>query len=229
AYDLFLKWQGSNWQRPRYIAVRQLPFIPKEREIDDVIAGCNNEIALFLQIGKDTGARAGEIYSLQWIQIDFESRTINITAEKGSNPRIFRISNKLFDILSQFPKKDQQIFKRYLTLNNLRRSYERQRNRMGHKLGNPRLQRVTFHTLRHWKGTMEYHKTKDILHVMQVLGHKNIKNTLLYVQLEKALFDEETEYISKVAKAPHEIQSLIEQGFEFVCSSEDLKFFRKRK
>jgi len=30
---------------------------------------------------------------------------------------------------------------------------------------------------------MEYHKTKDILHVMQMLGHKNIMNTLKYTQL----------------------------------------------
>jgi site-specific recombinase XerD len=30
---------------------------------------------------------------------------------------------------------------------------------------------------------MEYHKTKDILHVTQMLGHRNIKNTLIYTQL----------------------------------------------
>jgi len=36
---------------------------------------------------------------------------------------------------------------------------------------------IHFHTFRHWKATMEYHKTKAILHVMKVLGHKNINNT----------------------------------------------------
>jgi hypothetical protein len=35
---------------------------------------------------------------------------------------------------------------------------------------------------------------------MQNLGHKSIKNTLLYVQLEEALFWSEHEYISKVVK-----------------------------
>src|SRR4030067_1175845 len=57
AYDLFLRWQGTNWQRPRYKAIRKIPFIPQEREIDDVIAGCNKYIASFAQIGKETGAR----------------------------------------------------------------------------------------------------------------------------------------------------------------------------
>jgi site-specific recombinase XerC len=42
---------------------------------------------------------------------------------------------------------------------------------------------------------MEYHKTRDIIHVMQILGHKNIKNTLVYVQLEEALFRDVKEYI----------------------------------
>ena len=51
------------------------------------------------------------------------------------------------------------------------------------KLNNLTINRITFKTLRHYKGTMEYHRTKDILHVMEVLGHKNIKNTLVYTHL----------------------------------------------
>jgi integrase len=227
AYDLFAKWVGLKWQRPRYKAVRQLPFIPQEREIDDVIAGCNKEIALFLQIGKDTGARAGEIFQLQWTDIDFEGRTLNLIAEKGSNPRIFKLSNRLFDMLGSYTKENDHIFNRYQDVNNLRRTFERQRKRTAKKLGNPRLQRITFHTLRHWKGSTEYHKTKDLLHVMQVLGHKNIKNTLLYTQLIQV--EKEDQFICKVAKEPKDIQDLIEQGFEFVCSSDDFKYFRKRK
>lgn len=62
---------------------------------------------------------------------------------------------------------------------------------------------------------------------MQVLGHKNIKNTLLYTQLLQV--EKEDQFICKVAKEPKEIKDLIEQGFKFVCSSDDFKYFRKRK
>ena len=34
----------------------------------------------------------------------------------------------------------------------------------------------------HWKATMEYHKTKDILHIMK-LRHRRTENTLIYTQL----------------------------------------------
>jgi hypothetical protein len=73
---------------------------------------------------------------------------------------------------------------------------------------------------------MEYHKTKDILHVMKLLGHRNIKNTLLYTQLVDTQDDD---YVYKVADTTKEIAQLIEDGFEYVCDQENLKFFRKRK
>jgi hypothetical protein len=52
AYDLYAKHNGLTWQRPRYKAIREIPFIPQEREIDDLIAAVNKEIALLLQIAK---------------------------------------------------------------------------------------------------------------------------------------------------------------------------------
>ena len=77
---------------------------------------------------------------------------------------------------------------------------------------------------------MLYHQTKDILYVMQFLGHKNIKNTLKYIQLEEALFKEQNEeFICKIAKTIEEAKELIELGFEYVCEIQDAKLFRKRK
>ena len=214
-------------ESPQYKEVRKLPFIPLEREIDDLIAGSNRYVATFLQLGKETGARAGELFGLDWIDIDVERKTVNITAEKGSNPRIFKLSKKLLAMLEGLPKEGPNVFSHYKHLKSLRRCFQRFRQRTAHKFGNPRILRITFHTLRHWKATTEYHKTKDILYVQQVLGHRNIKNTLLYTQLVN--IEGADDYICKVARAPTEIQELIENGFECICEQEDLRFFRKRK
>jgi len=73
---------------------------------------------------------------------------------------------------------------------------------------------------------MEYHKTKDILHVMQLLGHRNIKNTLIYTQLINVKDDE---YTAKVAKSEKETCGLVESVFEYVCDHNNWKIFRKRK
>jgi hypothetical protein len=76
---------------------------------------------------------------------------------------------------------------------------------------------------------MLYHQTKDMYYVMLQLGHRNIQNTRLYVQLEDALFQGESEYISKIAKTEQEICTLIEAGFEYVTEFQGSKIFKKRK
>lgn len=97
-------------------------------------------------------------------------------------------------------------------------------------MNNPRIGKITFRTLRHFKGTTEYHKTKDILHVKEVLGHKNIQNTLIYIHLENTIYrTSNDEFHVKIAKSPEEVQQLLEVGFEYVTDMGDLKFFRKRK
>jgi hypothetical protein len=65
---------------------------------------------------------------------------------------------------------------------------------------------------------------------MRFLGHKNIKNTLTYVQLEETIYERgNDEFISKVATTVEEVCKLVEAGFEYVCDVNDAKLFRKRK
>jgi hypothetical protein len=62
------------------------------------------------------------------------------------------------------------------------------------------------------------------------LGHKTLEVTLLYIQIEKALFKNEAEnFIVKATKDTEEMQGLLEVGFEYVCQKDGLMFFRKRK
>jgi len=80
------------------------------------------------------------------------------------------------------PKANKFVFSG-IKLKSLQKRFEDQRRRIAAKLKNPRLLKISFVTLRHWKATMEYAKTKDIVHVMRILGHKNIQNTLVYTHL----------------------------------------------
>lgn len=231
AYSSFLKMVGGRWEAPKYIVIRKIPFIPKETEIDQLIAGSSKRVATFLQLLKETGARCGEIWQLKWLDVDLESKIITITPEKNSNPRVTHLSNKAIEMLQNLPKNyGERVFslpnKR---IDNFSVNFQRQRRKVARKISNPRILQIHFHTLRYWKGTMLYHQQKDMYYVMQRLGHKNFKNTELYVQLDEALFQGETEYISKVAKSEKEICSLIEAGFEYVTEFEGAKIFRKRK
>ena len=205
-YTLFLKMQGQTWQEPIYKPVERIPFIPTEKEIDDLIAGCGKKTATYIQLLKETAMRSGEADNLKWIHIDFERRTVRITPEKHSKPRILRISTKCLAMLQNLPKTSEKVFGD-VAVNTRRSSLAHTRKILAKKLNNPRLLEIHFHTLRHWKATMLYHQTKDILYVKEFLGHRRIDTTLKYVQLEQALFDKDADsFTCRVAKKPEEIK-----------------------
>ena len=198
-YSQYADYLGFTWKQPKYKADEANPFIPLETEIDQLIASCGKTTATILQLLKETGMRIGEAIMLKWIDINLQQKNVNVTPEKGSNPRILPISDKLITMINRLPKrKDEHLFSQYT--GSVRYTFEKQRKRTATKLNNNRLNKITFHTLRHWKGTMEYHITKDVKHVQYVLGHKHSNTTDIYINLEQAIFTADTdEWITKVS------------------------------
>ena len=230
AYSSYLAMEGKTWTRPIYNGIAKIPFVPKETEIDQLIAGCTPKLATFLQLLKETRARCGEIWHCTEDDFDFITNTVTITPEKNSNPRIFKMSPKLVGMMQNLSRSYGKYYfaPPERTIDGFRINFEQQRRRIATKLNNPRIKKIMFKTLRTWGGTYDYHKTKDTLYVKNRLGHKNLNNTLVYIQLDEALFKDEVDYISKVAKTEAEACLLIEAGFEFVCDFDGHKLFRKR-
>lgn len=224
AYSTFLSMIGKTWEPPRYKPIERLPFVPTEKELDQLISSAGKKLATFLQILKETGARSGEAWQLKWLDIDFENSTLAITPEKNSRPRMLKISANLAAMLKNLPRKSERVFNGYLP--NMRDKLRILRKSLAVKLQNQRFTKITCHSFRHWKATMEYHRTKDIIHVMRVLGHKRIDNTMVYTHLVD--FKSE-EYTAKVAKTLNEAAELVEAGFDYVTDIDGAKLFRKRK
>ena len=114
-------------------------------------------------------------------------------------------------------------------MKSLRKSYQNTRKKQVWKLKNPRLKKITFRTFRHWKIITLYHQTKDIVYVQQFLGHRSINNTLKYIQLSEALFEDTGEFICKIARNHEEAITLIEVGYIKVDEFEWLHLYRKLK
>ncbi|HLN88699.1 MAG TPA: hypothetical protein VK253_01395, partial [Candidatus Binatia bacterium] len=56
---------------PKYKPDRQLPYLPPETHMDQLIAACSYEMAAFLQTLKETAARPVEAMRILWDEIDF--------------------------------------------------------------------------------------------------------------------------------------------------------------
>ena len=131
-------------------------------------------------------------------------------------------------MLNELPRETLKVFEG--NTHQYQTAFDKIKRRTAKRLGNPRILKIHPHTLRHWKGTTEYHKTKDIIHVQQVLGHKDIKQTLVYINLENALYNYTSdEYTCKVAHNETEAIQLIETGFEYITDIGPNKLFKKRK
>lgn len=77
---------------------------------------------------------------------------------------------------------------------------------------------------------MLYHETENPVLVKDFHGHRSLDTTLLYIQTEKALFNDENDSFEvQAVKEPDEIKGMLEVGFEYVCERDGLMFFRKRK
>ena len=124
----------DKWNKPNL----KLPWIPLEKEVDALIAGSSQKVAIFLQLLKETGVRCGEARKLEWTDIDTERRAVTVNEpEKRSLPRQLKISGKLIAMLNALPKKGNKIFGNS-ALQTHRKNFTLQRNRIAKKLENPR-------------------------------------------------------------------------------------------
>jgi integrase len=227
-YTTLLKYNGITWEKPRFVTEQVYPFIPTEQEIDTLIAACGRTLTIVLQFLKETGVRIGELTKLQWQDIDFQRKTASIRPLKGSNPRILPLTDKLLAMINHIDRNKPRPFRK--NTKSLRTDFCASRRYTATKLQNPRLLKIHFHTFRHWKATMEYHKTKDIIHVKTILGHKDITSTMIYINIEQALWLQATDqWTCKVAHNETEAIQLIEAGYEYITDTNQNKLFRKRK
>jgi len=224
AYDAMTKMLGITWTKPRYTQQETLPFIPSERELDQLIAGCRSRrMAAFLQTLKETFADPGEALKLRWIDIRGNVITINQTV-KGHSPRQLKVSNKLIAMLNVMPKASERIFP--TSYGTMAQCFMQVRKRVARNLQNPRINKISFVTFRHWGATMIYHHTRDILLVKKLLGHKRIKNTLKYTQLIQFTDDE---FDVATATTVEEAKKIVAAGFDYITEMNGIKIFRKPK
>ncbi len=169
--------------------------------------------------------RIGEATRLQFKDFDFVKRTVRVVPEKGSSARELKLSDRLCsmlrDLFAQRPERpfpDQKGARKYL---------EKTRKILAKSHSNPRYLSIHLHTFRHFRATMLYAQTRDLLHVKHILGHRSITNTIRYVGM--IAYEGNDAYTSKVAKSLDEFTGLLEQGFEFVADYQDFKVLRKRK
>ena len=231
-YAIYMRMLGRQWEQPFYDRYDKPPTIPKEQKINLLIAHAQTRMSLFLSMMKDMGTRPVELTWLKLGDIDLQRGNVNITGAKHTVGRIGKLKPKTLAMLKAYViKKNMTLNSRLFptTSDNICRFYNHMRNALADKLKDPEIRTIKLYDFRRWKATNEFRLTNNIIHVQELLGHKDIRTTRLYAKLSQAL-DDDPDWIVESTTDQKRVDELIEKGFEYVLTTPDgYMKFRKRK
>jgi site-specific recombinase XerD len=134
-------------------------------------------------LGYSCGLRVSEVINLKLEDIDSKRMLINIRNAKGGKDRIVKLSDTLLITLRAYfvaykPKEylfNGQFDNQYSTTscNKIVKKY------LGKK--------YHFHTLRHSSATTMLENGTDLSLIQKILGHNNIKTTMIYTHISQQL------------------------------------------
>ena len=225
----FYEFYKIHWEPPHYQIEDSLPFIPNPGQVRAIIEAASKRPAhmTFFQFLEETAMRKGEALRLAWEDFHFDKRTVIVShPEKGSLSRELRISEELCTMVkSCFTRDFEEPFPSAIStslfLQRIRRILAKAHN-------DPSYRKIHLHTFRHYRASLTYHQTRDILVVKEMLGHKSLNSTMKYVRLLK--WPESDTWIFREAKTKETEKELVEAGFDFIRVREDgMPLYRKRK
>lgn len=139
------------------------------QEIYSLIALKTDRDSLMMRLLVETGARESEILALT--SKDFEAGMVTLKGLKGSNDRSIPIKEDLYEsLLKLCSSKETLLFP--ISSRRFRYIYREVFGPLG----------KSARALRHTMGIRLYEKSRNVLLVKQVLGHKALSSTMIYME-----------------------------------------------
>lgn len=169
---------------------KRLPVVLSREEIGLIIKNVKNlKHRAILSIIYACGLRISEAINLEIRDIDSTRMIIHIRGGKGNKDRFVGLSPKILEILREYYRKyrpSEYLFEGQNQPQYSTRSIQKILKRVCGLVGIQK--HVTVHTLRHSFATHLVESGIDVTHVQKLLGHSNIKTTLMYLHLAKQFY-----------------------------------------
>jgi integrase len=154
-------------------------------------AACGLRLALL------TGARSGEITSIQWHHVDWQRRLIPLPDSKNNEPRTIHLSDSAIEVLRNTPHAGPFVvagMKRGVPYKNLTHAWARARKYAG-------LDDVRLHDLRHSYASLAAGRGVSLYTIGKLLGHKDPVSTQRYAHLARDIVQSASDEIGEAMQA----------------------------
>ena len=226
AYEWYAKTNGIQWNKPRFKWSLPTPIIPTTDQVTKIISATTKKFATIFTLMAETGAEGEELHNTHRNQIDTQQGIISIKGTKGHASANYKLKPHVAELLREYIAKypTEYPFPRPNTMSKMWRTA---RNNVASKLNQPELKKIAMKNLRNYSGAQYYHRTLDPIGVMRHLRHKRLETTMHY--LRAITLDGEEEYTCKTATNAKEASELIEAGFQYIQTIDNIHLYRKRK
>jgi len=169
-----MKMLPTEKSKPRFLSREDIA------RIMEVAKGLERDIFLLLLL---TGMRKGEVIALRWEDVDLVENQITITAAiaKSRKSRVIPLRPELIDILKRQAKKKSLVFPAPEGGQYHERSMSRIIYLLYKKAG---IKGHDVHSIRHTFGSWAAMSGVDLLTVKELMGHSDIRTTMIYSHLQ---------------------------------------------
>ena len=190
SYGAYCKAYKLFWEKPHYNRESKSFKVPTTERVNQIIVGCHTrKLALMLQISK-YGLRPIEVVNLTPENFDFDLNTIMPQTAKRGAARTIKVEQMLSEAIKRYItekkiKPNQRLFP--IKVKSYSYEFRRVRNRIANNANDPSIKRIRLYDFRHYFGTLVFSKTQSVAFTANQLGHRNWKNTKVYVDLDAVL------------------------------------------
>lgn len=154
---------------------------------------CEDKNKLVFLLILTTGIRTNELVNIKNKNIDLDNNLIRLEFTKNGETRNIFIVDKIKNLLIKVMNKSEYLFldehQNQMTPNAVRLFFKHLKHTLDIKVLSP-------HKLRHYYATSIYQKSLDIYLVKELLGHKSIEMTQIYLDINKEENQKKNSYYS---------------------------------
>jgi integrase len=195
-------------------------YIPTPDMVKAFLYRVTKVVRARIMVALETSASAGEVWRLTWNDLNVQNKSLTVIGVKGHKTLTYTLSDELFHLLIQIPRKSERIFYTVFHPEHMNDRINYYAKLLAKETGNDNYKKIHFHTFRHYAISWYYFKCKDPFMTQRYARHHSIINTQKYVHFVNEFWVKSKECDVVYAENKEELTRCLSEGFSLVTKTD---------